>query len=371
MYKLGVDLGRSEIRLYDGTLAITLPTLLGGPVSVVRRGGLTLSGEELERNIQITMDGETYSLGKLALNQPFLLPVGTQDFASDLNRILLLGALGLYGYRQEVQSLDLQLCIGIPVSLTQHEASIQAIQQWQGTHRFELSGNTFEITIHQITLVPQPMGSLYSALLNGQLDYDPEAHVGVLDLGYAGTGWMVSQLPGELAQYSGFSPNLAGSRLVEQVSQELLQQGIPQVNPLAALQAIETGTYRQGGQSYEIDAKAQENILNLMAQQIALTLRQRWQDLSMDTILVTGGLGAKLFPKLQKYPYFSNATLVESPRLANVLGYSEYLTALDETEEAEITNPVMELNSTIEAAKTELPETLERAEAIPEADVEV
>lgn len=362
MIKLGVDLGRSEIRLHDGNTAITFPTLLGGPVSVVRRGGLTLSREELERNLQITVDGETYSLGKFALNQPFLLPVGIQDFASDLNQVLLLGALGLYASHLGRTDLEVQLCIGIPVCLAEHEESLDAIKQWQGTHRFELCGHEFTVAIAQIEVMPQPLGALYTALLNGQLEYSPEALVGIVDLGFAGSGWVVSQLPGELVQYSGFSPNLAGNRLVDQLTSELLKQGIPQVTPLAALQALETGEYRHGGKSYPIDTKTQENILNLMAQQIALTLQQRWQPLEIDTLLVTGGLGEQLFSRLQKQPYFADAVLLENARLANATGYSEYLNALGDEEGPELPQEELELTESIPEVPTD---------SITEADTEV
>ncbi|MBI6546646.1 MAG: hypothetical protein HY692_07615, partial [Cyanobacteria bacterium NC_groundwater_1444_Ag_S-0.65um_54_12] len=48
---LGVDLGRSEIRLYDGETLYNFPTLVGGPVSAVSRGSSRLLEEDLENNL--------------------------------------------------------------------------------------------------------------------------------------------------------------------------------------------------------------------------------------------------------------------------------------------------------------------------------
>ncbi|MGE5707664.1 MAG: hypothetical protein ACM3YO_04955 [Bacteroidota bacterium] len=330
-FKLGVDLGRSEIRLHDGTTT-AFPALLGGPVTKLRRRAL--SPEEFERNLSVRYGEKTYSLGRLSLHQPFLFPLGVQDFASELNLVLLLGALGLYAQQQGAQEPHFELCLGVPVALSQHQATLDELEAWQTTHSIELSGTPMEIHIDKIEWMSQPLGSLYTALLNGQLDLDPEEDplVGILDLGYASASWMIAQLPEELPQYSGCLTSIAGGRLLDALSQELPPG--TQLNPLAALQALQTGIYG----NLEIPQAPQEELLDLMAQQIALTVRQRWADLPLRQILVTGGLGERLFERLQQTPFLSEAILSENPREANVIGFHEYLhldEASEENEESE------------------------------------
>ncbi|HEY9766503.1 MAG TPA: hypothetical protein V6C82_09055, partial [Chroococcales cyanobacterium] len=114
--------------------------------------------------------------------------------------------------------------------------------------------------------------------------------------------------------------SVSGIRLLDVLSQD----GVFPLNPLAALQAIQT----QDSEGKNTDLPSLEETLDLMATQVAHTVKQRWQDLPLEAILITGGIGAKLFERLKEFPFLAKAVLVEEPRRANVAGYSEFTLAI-------------------------------------------
>jgi hypothetical protein len=75
LVNVGLDLGRSETRVYDGDHLLTFPTMVGGPVATIRRGSQQLIDDHLEANLHLKVDGHEFSVGKYALEQPFLFPL--------------------------------------------------------------------------------------------------------------------------------------------------------------------------------------------------------------------------------------------------------------------------------------------------------
>lgn len=329
---LGLDLGRSETRVYDGETVYAFPTLIGGPVATIRRGSAQLIDEHLESNLHLKVGGHAYSVGAYAMEQPFLLPVNEENiFQGELNKVLLLTALGLLTRRKGLTgSLPrYKICLGLPVYLSRRPDYIEsAVQAWLGRHEFEFCGEKMAFEIVQIDAVPQPVGAVYAAILNGQLEYNPDESIGVIDPGHLTTDWVVVRLPNELTQYSGHTTAVAGYRLYEAVSGYLAEQLLPRINPMAVQESLLTGTYQDfQHEPIAIPESLIEEKLALMAQQVALTVKQSWRDLRIHRMLMVGGFGRILYPLLTQYPYFRDLQLAEDPRYYNVKGFFEYAIA--------------------------------------------
>ena len=89
-----------------------------------------------------------------------------------------------------------------------------------------------------------------------------------------------------------------------------------------------TGVYKDNqGDSITIPEHLVENLKEIMAQQIALTVKQSWRDLRIHRMLLVGGFGRILYPLLTKYPYFRDLQLAQDPRYYNVKGFFEYAIA--------------------------------------------
>jgi hypothetical protein len=328
---VGLDLGRSETRVYDGENLLVFPTLVGGPVATIRRGSAQLLDENLENNLHIKLDGHEYSLGRYSMEQPFLFPVNEENiFQGELNKALMLTSLGLLTRRLGHAGVPrYKICLGLPVYLSRRPDYIDAaLQEWIGRHEFTFCGEPMAIEIVQIDTIPQPVGSVYAAILAGQLDYNPEESIGVIDPGHLTTDWVVVRLPNELTQYSGHTTAVAGYRLYEAVSSYLSEQMVPRINPMSVQEALITGVYKDNqGESLTIPEHIVDNLKELMAQQIALTVKQSWRDLRIHRMLLVGGFGRMLFPLLTKYPYFRDLQLAQDPRYYNVKGFYEFAIA--------------------------------------------
>ncbi len=328
---LGVDLGRSEIRIYDGEALYTFPTLVGGPVEVVSRGSAKILEETLAANLSVKVGKHLYSVGRQALEQPFLFPVNDIDlFAEELNLVLLLAALGLYVRKRQIAgTARFKLGLATPVFLTKRpEYAEQGAARWTRLHRFEFCGQAMEVEIAQIEVLPRSLGAIYAATLEGQLDPSPDELTAVLDPGHLATDWVVVKLPKELPRYSGHTTAAAGIRLTEAIADSLFAEGVVRVDPLAAMEAVTTGRYLDNGREISIPAELTQGLCELMAQHVALTVKQVWRDVSIDNMILVGGFGQVLFPLLSQYPYFASLVLASDSRYFNVKGAFEYVTRI-------------------------------------------
>jgi hypothetical protein len=330
-FQVGIDLGRSETRIYDGTTLLTFPSLVGGPVATIRRGSVRIIDDNLEHNLQVKVDGQLYSLGRFALEQPFLFPVNDENiFESDLNRALFLGALGLLTRRRRVQGVPrYKVCLGVPVYLSRRPDYIErALHAWLGRQEFEFCGEPMVFEIAQIDAIPQPVGAVYAGILSGQIDYNPEKAIGVIDPGHLTTDWVVVRLPNELTQYSGHTTAVGGFRLYEAVAAYLSEQMVSRIDPSALQESMVTGVYEaNGSDAIKIPDALQDQLKEIMAQQVALTVKQSWRDLRIHQMVLAGGFGQMLYPLLRKYPYFRDIELATDPRYVNVKGFYEYALA--------------------------------------------
>lgn len=334
---LGLDLGRSETRLYDGEQLYVIPTLIGGPVATIRRGNARVADEALESQISVKLGRREYSVGRYALEQPFLFPVNDIDlFADELNLALMLSVLGLYARRNGLEGIpQLKLCIGLPVALTRRASYIeQCVREWTKLHTFEFCGAPMSLDLVQIDVIPQPVGAVYAAILGGQLEYAPTENIGVIDPGHLTTDWVVVRLPNELSSYSGHTTAAAGYRLSDVVSNYLTEQGVHRIDPLAVMEALTTGEYHFNGTLYPIPEDLTVELIETMAQHIGLTVKQSWRDLSIDRMILVGGFGRLLYPYLTQQPYFRDLALAQDFRYYNVRGTYEYAQATPARHEA-------------------------------------
>lgn len=335
---LGVDLGRSEVRVYDGQALQTFPTLVGGPVELVARGSSKLLEEALAANLSIRTGKHLYTVGRHALEQPILFPLNDLDlFEEDLNLVLLLAALGLYVRKNNIQGTpSFKLGLAVPVFLSRRSGYAEAkAAQWERVHRFEFCGQPMALEITQIEVLPRPLGAIYAATLEGQLDPSPDELTAVLDPGHLATDWVVVKLPKELARFCGHTTAAAGIRLTEAIGDFLATRGVVRVDPLGAMEAVTTGHYIDNGREISLPSNLIQDLCELMAQHVALTVKQLWRDLSIDNMLLVGGFGQVLYPLLTQYPYLSSLILANDCRYYNVKGAYEFVVRVPDRERAE------------------------------------
>ncbi|MEB3236413.1 MAG: hypothetical protein VKO64_02155 [Candidatus Sericytochromatia bacterium] len=314
---LGVDLGRSEIRLFDGETTLRHPALAGGPVRSMARGSARILEEQPEDHMTVRIGRLTHTLGRMALEQPMVFPASGVDLFEDgLAWVHLLGALGLLARHHRTQgTFRVRLGLAVPqLNARRDEALHAAIDTWRGVHRYEFCGQPMAVAIEQIDVLPRTLASVYAATMDGVIDPGPDTTLGVIDAGHVATDWMVARLPRELPRFGGFTQAVAGIRLVEAVEEALLDAGIVRINPLAALGAALEGAYVDGRVRVDLPEGLLDEMLELMAQQLALTLRQAWRDLSVDQVLLTGGLGARLAPWLEGHKALPDVLLAAEPR---------------------------------------------------------
>lgn len=334
---LGIDLGRSETRLYDGQHLLAFPSLVGGPIETIARGNYNLI--KAENNLFVEVDGRPYSVGRYALEQPFLFPISDpHPMRGELNRVLFLTAMGLAAQRLGwPEKPRLRLCLGLPVYFARNQALNQEIlQTWLGRQRVVFRSVPMDFEVERIDIIPEALGTIYQAILEGQIDGEGDGNVieksiGVISIGHQTANWLVVSNLQELSKYSGHFTNAVGYHLHDAIAAHLGQaHGLFQVNSIDLHESILTGVYRDlEGNVYPIPAQLVEQVKRAVARQVALTVEQSWRYTKLDHLLLSGGMGGSLFELMQETPYFHRLQRVSDPRYANVKGYYEYIAAME------------------------------------------
>ena len=181
--------------------------------------------------VKISLDGETYEVGKevrLALGGGSHDRVLDENFCLS-NRYLAL-VLAALGY-MKVEDVD---CLVLGLPLTTYEAKRRHLEEFV-SGRHVIGGKT--ITIHKVTVVPQPMGGFYDFVVqNGMrnaLDYEKNL---IIDPGYYTLDWVTSE----------------GNRPIDSRSNAVNDSGVSSIL-MAVREAIEADVKRDPGDISRID----------------------------------------------------------------------------------------------------------------------
>lgn len=334
---LGIDLGRSETRLYDGRHLLSFPSVVGGPIETIARGNYKLA--KAENNLFVEVDGQPHSVGRYALEQPFLFPVSDpHPLRGELNRVLFLTALGLGAQRLRWSGRTrLNVCVGLPVCFARNEALTRELTRgWLGQQKVVFRGEPMEFEVERIEVIPQPLGTVYQAILDEKIPMGSDSNgieqsIGVISVGHQSANWLVVSSLQELTKYSSHITSGVGYRLHEAIADYLSEQhGLFQQNPIDLADSVVSGVYNDlEGNAYPIPPQLIERVKRSVARQVALTVEQSWRNIKLDHMLLSGGMGGAIFELMQENHYFHRLQRMDDARYANVKGYYEYIEAME------------------------------------------
>ncbi len=325
MKNVAVDAGFGRIKAVDQEKAISFPSLLAHYRKVRFTTGMEGNGDPTA-NMVIESDGRRYFVGEAAGKQGVVQNTIDRDRAvSEEAKLLTLGALALL-INESPEHIN--LVAGLPVS---HYASLKErytanLKQTHYFNHLDISGNLISkniFNIHQVKVIPQPLGTLFNLLLDekGELCRAELAgeSICIVDVGYHTADLLRADALEFIDRKSASYPlGLFGA--FNEISEELSRTHDIDAPPEALENIVKSGSIRVGGKAISVQDQIQQ-AFNRSAGQLISKLKSLWPDRwQLDRIIVTGGGGQLLYNHLSQH-LDQAVELAERPVFANAKGY--------------------------------------------------
>ena len=317
---VGIDVGYGYVKVFDGQDWINFPSVVG--LAHESPGFTGLSNGSRTRTMSITVDGQCYNVGELAMRQSAFAFRSLSQSRLEANefKVLFLTALGLVADRS---STSAHVVTGLPPGLLYQEKAVA--QLLRGEHRvvLRLGKEILErsLNVENLRILPQPMGTYLGEALDARGQVKDEALVAgrtaLVDIGHGTTDLAIAE-GGEYVPHLSRTLSVGVATAQAELSDRLRRE-LGLVRESYQLdEAMVTGRIKVAGQVRDISAM-RDQTYKALATKILTEIHSSWDVATVDMILFTGG-GAKA---LDRYllPQFPNARLVEPAQTANARGY--------------------------------------------------
>lgn len=324
---VGVDIGYGYTKAVGGGRQVAFPSVVGKAERIRYESDLGLHTSEPTHGqgiALITEEGDRF-VGELALLQSrvqwTLLDRSRVEDTSA--RLLFLAALSeLTGERAP----EFQVVTGLPVKWYGDRDKV--IAHLQGRHhlrRFNGRETLQRMTVTEVLVVPQPFGSLFSAILGSEGQLTDEAlangRLAVIDIGTYTTDYvLVDRL--RYIEKGSHSIETAMASAYHLIARTLLDTHGLDLNIHQVDQAVRRGQVAVYGETRDIEWLVNP-ALDAVAEQVLAEAATLWGDArDLDTILVTGGGAMALGQRICRR--YRHARVLENAASANVTGFERY-----------------------------------------------
>ncbi len=319
---LGIDIGYGFVKCFDGESEIVFPSVVGIGRDISYHSLLSTYNSPLDR-LSLTNNGKKYFIGNYAIRQSSI-PSRSLDIKKpeDINTLLLfLTALGIYSPEPQHQ---FKVVTGLPTNyILSYQEQLKNLLQGEHHIAIQLNNRTEEkqINVNEITIVPQPFGTLYNLALdnNGQVEDRDMTNkiVGIADIGFKTADFVVSDSL-EFVDRLSSSSNSGMVSAYEIIAAMIRSKYKIDKKDFELDQIVKSKTIKIAGVNHDISDMISEAYYNLAAK-IKTELDSLWDYRELDAIILTGGGGEALSEYL--IPKFNNMMLVQDAQFANVKGF--------------------------------------------------
>ena len=326
---LAADIGFGYTKATDGRQFQVFKSIVGEANPIQFAESLLPSQAAQPRHFVV--GGEEVFIGELAETQSrgrgFTLDHA--QFIAKYARTLALAGLTPYAEHGD----PIRLVTGLPISFfRKYKDALTTLLQQRHTVTVVQANGTREdksVYIEKVRVVPQPFGSLFNLMLDGNGKALNQRFVtdkiGVIDIGFRTTDFTISDKT-RYSERGSLSTDSGMSVAYNAIANLLHEKSGTQVELYRLYEAVTRGVIKIKGQKYDLTALAQ-HAYSQLATRIATEANRLWaDDWDLDAIVITGGGGAALAPFLQ--PQIEGEVLPMpsdvDARLNNVMGYWKY-----------------------------------------------
>lgn len=325
---IGLDIGYGVTKAITEGQTVKLPSVWGAAREI------KFNAEEIAAKYpgdQLTIEGIDYFVGDLALSQlraaeqrRYRGRTADEQTLGNVARLrLAYAALGkLYPNRQNGETVHMVISTGLPVDHMRGAADLK--EALIGVHRIKTDRTDFIANVTDVKVMPQPYGTIYSAMLTEQGQINPchkYTRTGVLDVG---TYTIDAALDDDGEYIDAASGSIeAGVYTAHEAISIAYEREFQQKADLRTLDEImRKGCLRYRGEMVDFSDVVEQALAPVRSATLELAT-DKWQaGANVDVIYISGG-GAPLVYDGVKAVY-PQAQLVENAQTANAQGYYNY-----------------------------------------------
>ncbi|MDX8388039.1 MAG: ParM/StbA family protein [Ghiorsea sp.] len=296
---IGIDIGFGFTKATDGQDFLIFKSIFGEAVDFQIKENL-LDASTDKDHLQIEVDDTSYFVGELAERQSSsrTFTLDQTQFVSSSSRVLALATLSKL---VKDTSQPIKLVVGLPIG-HYRQYKDELAKMLRATHKFitvdaEGNRNPIEITVSDVRVLPQPIGTVMDRLLsrdgiptNKRFATDK---IGVVDVGFRTTDYTISD-KGRYSERGSLTTKNGISHAFAKIGHKLKDACGIDIEIYRLFDAVDQGSIKVRGKSYDLK-KITEHAFKHLASQIAVDANQVWaDDWDIDAIMITGGGGAVL-----------------------------------------------------------------------------
>lgn len=314
---IGLDIGYGFTKATTQGREIAFASVVGPAIKIRYENDLVKAGGGYTYHLN---DGDWF-VGEFAqLQSPWTTsPRARERTGTEAIEVLLCAAFHRLGV-----SGDVKLVTGLPVEWYEDRGDLEA--QLKGLHIFDADGQSHHVNVADVAIVPQPFGSFFSAILDGQGRLVNESfargRVAILDVGMHTSDFALADGLRYIEKASGSIP-VAMARAYELIARELQARYRLSMDAHDVDEALRNGaTVSVYDEQHDI-ADLARPALKAVAEEVLAQAMTLWGDgRDIQRVLVTGG-GAYALGNFIKARY-PHAIVTQEPALCNARGFWLY-----------------------------------------------
>jgi len=327
---VGIDIGFGFTKASNGRGSLVFKSIFGEATEVQFREQF-LGGGDADEHLHIQTKDGAFFVGDLAERQSNVrsFTLDQNQLIADFAKLMALAALS----RVTERNNPVKLVTELPISYYQRHRKALA-ELLIGKHaltRFDRAGKGHEtvVNVSEVRVIPQPFGSLFNLMLNNMAEVGDrrfvQQKIGIIDIGFRTCDYSIA----DRTRYSERGSRTTESGIAKAfslIAHELRERTGVDVELYRLYKSVAEGSIKIRGEVIDLNPLI-EDAFGKLASAIAGEVERRWvDDWDIDLIVVSGGGGAVLAPRLQ--PLLQGEVVSLDPardaRLNNVLGYWKY-----------------------------------------------
>ena len=333
MQIIGIDIGFGFTKATNGEETVIFKSLYGDSMELQYWGDF---GEnKLNDFFHVSIDGHSYFIGDLAEQQSTVrhFTLDQEKLITGFVKILAITAAGIFMSGDDTVNVPLNIVSGLPIGYFKrnHKRFNDILI---GHHKIiyydhEGQGQTKELYINKVRMLPQPLGSVLNLLMDERgkvINLDlAKQKIGVVDIGFRTTDFTILDRLRYIDRGSR-TMDTGISKAFGVIANKFRENFGVNVELYRLYNAVEKGKIKLRGREFDFSS-IKDQVYSQLAARIANDIDRLWdEDWDIDTIVLTGGGCMDLSAYLQ--PMIAGNVLPVSndvdARLNNVQGYMKY-----------------------------------------------
>ena len=326
---IGIDVGFGFTKAYNGQNQVIMKSIIGDAADIQFHS--SIGDNSAASNLHITLNDKSYFLGDYAELQSNIrdYTLDQDKLISDFVKILAVAAAGICCDGRE----PLHVVSGLPVGFLRRDTK-KFKDVLIGDHEITFHNRgekdiTKTISIAQVHIIPQPIGSVFNLIFNdaGKIVNKELSmqKLGVMDIGFKTTDFSIFDHLQYIERGSS-TLDVGISKCFTVISNKLKQESNINLELYRMFKFIDSGSIKIKGREYNI-TNLKKRVYSHFSSAITSDLNRLWaDDWDLDSILLSGGgsleLAECLLPNIEGEVIPISKSI--DARLNNVYGYLKF-----------------------------------------------